>query len=74
MAISAETATGSVLLKKLFFRIKKKLTEKHLCWSNILIKLQTFQPTALLKGDSSTMFSSKFCGFFKNIFLQSTYG
>ena len=30
------------------------LTGKHLCWSVILIKLQTFSPATLLKGDNST--------------------
>ena len=30
------------------------ITEKHLCWSLFLIKLQTWRPAALLNRDSST--------------------
>ena len=39
-------------LKKLFLKFQK--IGKHLCWSLILIKLQPFRPTTLLKRDSNT--------------------
>ena len=29
-------------------------TEKHMCWSLILIKLQGFRPTIIVKRDSDT--------------------
>ena len=41
-------------VKKGVLRNFAHFTGKHLCWSIILIELQAFRPTALLKRDSNT--------------------
>ena len=44
-----------------------KFTEKHLCLSLFLIKLQTFRSSTLLKKETPTqVFSYEFCEIFKN--------
>ena len=43
-----------------------KFTRKNPCWSLFLIKLQIFRPATLLKRDSHTGFSCKYCETFIN--------
>ena len=40
--------------KKVVLRTFANFTGKHLCWSLLLLELQTFSPTTLLKRDSIT--------------------
>ena len=44
-------------------------TEKHLCWSLFLIKLQAFRPVTLLKRKPNQVFSCEICEMFKNTFF-----
>ena len=46
------------------------LSDKHLCWSLILIKLQTFKPATLLKRDINTVFSCEYYESLKNTYLE----
>ena len=41
-------------LKKGVLKNLANFTEKHLCWSLFLIKLQAFRPVTLFKKDSNT--------------------
>ena len=41
-------------MKKAILKYFAIFTEKHLCWSLFIIKLQAFRPATLLKSDSST--------------------
>ena len=43
-----------VFFKKGVLKNFASLTEKHLCWSLFLIKLQAWEPPTLLKRDSNT--------------------
>ena len=43
-------------------------SRKHLWWSLFLIKLQSFRPAILLKGDSNTGVFCETCQFFQNTF------
>ena len=45
-------------------------TEKHLCWTFFLIKLQDFRPATLLKRDSNT---GEICSTFKNTFFTEHF-
>ena len=47
-----------------------KFTEKHLCWSLFLIKLQALSPLTVLKRDSNTCVSFEFWEICKNTFLK----
>ena len=41
-----------------------------MCWSLFLIKMQAFNPAALLKRDSTQMFSRKVCKILKNTYFE----
>ena len=43
---------------------------KHLCWGLLLIKLQSWRTTTLLKRDSNTDVSYDICQNFKNIYFE----
>ena len=63
---------------QIFFKIDvlknfTSFTGKHLCWSLLLIKLQTLRPATLLKRDSNTgVFLWNWRSFFKNSFFYRT--
>ena len=44
-------------------------TGKHLCWSLLLNKWQTFKSAALLKETPTQLFSCEYCEIFKNTFF-----
>ena len=63
------------LQKQSFTGVLKKLTiftEKHLCWSLFLIKLQTWRPTTLSKKTLTQVFSCEYCETFQNSFFYRT--
>ena len=43
-----------VFFKKVVLKNFANLTEKHLCWSLFLIKMEALGPATLLKRDSNT--------------------
>ena len=47
-------------------------TGKQLCWSVILVKLQTWRPATLLKESPTQAFCSEFCENIKNSFFNRT--
>ena len=49
-------------------------TVKHLCWTLFLIKLLTWMPETLLKGDYNTVCPWNLRIFQKHLFLQNTCG
>ena len=46
------------------------LTEKHLCWSLFLIKLQAWRHATLLNETPTQVFSWEYCEIFKNIYFE----
>ena len=64
MLIFSEVATEGVLKIKLFLKISP--SEKHLCWSLFLIKLQAFRPAIVLRKTPTKVFSYEYCELFNN--------
>ena len=66
----SETATGDVLWNKVFLKNFANFTEKNLCWSLFLIKLQFWGPATLLKKTLTQVLCYETCKLFKNNYFE----
>ena len=55
-------------IKEAVFKSFAILTEKHLCWSFFLTKLQVVRPATFLKKTPTQVFSCKYYEIFKNTY------
>ena len=62
-----------VFCKKSVLGNFSKLTEKYLCWSSFLIKLQVWGLQLYQKETSAQVFSSEFCEIFNNTYFVYYY-
>ena len=69
LLVNEEAAVRRCFLKKVFVESFALFTEKYLCWSFFLIKLQACN---LIKKRIQHVFSCEYCEIFKNSFLYRT--